>query len=143
MKGISQKRSEGRKWAFAGRHDSGSSPERTPRTRQDLPRRKEPPRRRKVEFQFPGIQGREVFLSGDFNEWNPHIQPLKRSRNGRWKAVLPLMPGRYEFKLLADGAWIEGAACEVRLKGTQYALMLPTEAAPNSFGTLNFAVVVR
>jgi hypothetical protein len=96
-----------------------------------------------VEFQFPGLQAREVFLSGDFNNWNPRLHPLKKTRKGGWSAVLPLPPGRYEFKPLADGEWIEGAACEVRLKGIQFTLMLPTEPAPNSFGTLNFSVVVR
>ncbi len=47
-----------------------------------------------------------VQLAGDFNGWvadGNEMQP-----NGRiWKKVVPLGPGRYEYKYVVDGKWLE------------------------------------
>jgi hypothetical protein len=96
-----------------------------------------------VEFLFSGIEAREVFLCGDFNSWEPHSVPLKKNQMGEWEAVVPLAPGRYEFKTLADGAWIENGGCKARVEGTDFILSLPVESVFNSFGTRNLAVRVR
>jgi Carbohydrate-binding module 48 (Isoamylase N-terminal domain) len=97
----------------------------------------------KLEFLFSGIEAREVFLCGDFNSWDLHALPLEKNLKGEWKAVVPLAPGRYEFKTLADGAWVENGCCEVRMEGTDFTLSLPTESVFNSFGTRNLVVTVR
>jgi hypothetical protein len=97
----------------------------------------------KVEFLFSGIEAREVFLCGDFNSWDLHSLPLEKNLKGEWEAVFPLAPGRYEFKAVADGAWIENGCCEVRVEGTDFTLSLPTESVFNSFGTRNLVVTVR
>jgi hypothetical protein len=98
---------------------------------------------RKLEFYFSGIEAREVFLCGDFNSWDLHALPLERNMKGEWEAVVPLAPGRYEFKTVADGAWVENGCCEVRVEGTDFTLSLPTESVFNSFGTRNLVVTVR
>jgi hypothetical protein len=43
-------------------------------------------------------------VAGTFNDWNTTATPLKKSGDGEWKAELQLLPGRYEYKLLVDGA---------------------------------------
>jgi hypothetical protein len=82
-------------------------------------------------------------LLGDFNAWEPRSFPLERNQNGQWEIVVYLAPARYEFKLVADGAWIENECCHVRLEGTGFTLSLPTETVLNSFGSRNLAVTVR
>ena len=47
----------------------------------------------------------EVFLMGDFNNWNTKIHPMKRNEKGVWTKAVMLPPGRYEYKFLVDGEW--------------------------------------
>jgi hypothetical protein len=98
---------------------------------------------RKLEFHFSGVEAQEVSLCGDFNSWNLHALPLEKNLKGEWEAVVPLAPGRYEFKAVADGAWVENGSCEVRVEGMDFTLSLPTESVFNSFGTRNLVVTVR
>lgn len=45
-----------------------------------------------------------VFLSGSFNNWSTGGLPM--TKNGDlWQVTLPLKPGRYEYKFIADGKW--------------------------------------
>ena len=99
--------------------------------------------RRAIEFHPSEIQARQVYLLGDFNSWEPGSFPLKRNLSGQWEGVFPLAPGRYEFKLFADGAWIESGSCDVRMEGPDFTISLATESVINSFGTQNLAVTVR
>jgi 1,4-alpha-glucan branching enzyme len=59
----------------------------------------------RFEVNCPGA--REVFLAGEFNDWDPAARRMKRVRKGgdAFVAVLDLDPGRYEFKYVADGEW--------------------------------------
>ncbi len=98
---------------------------------------------RKVEFHFFGIEARDVFLCGDFNSWDIHSLPLEKNLEGEWEAVVSLAPGRYEFKTVADGLWIENGYCEVRMEGTDFTLSLPLEWVFNSFGTRNLVFTLR
>ena len=72
----------------------------------------------------PGAK--EVYLAGEFNSWDPQSMPMKRGKDGIWKARTKPHPGRYEYKLMADEVWIEDLA--------------DTEKTGNPFGTKNFAV---
>ncbi|MEW6087884.1 MAG: helix-turn-helix domain-containing protein [bacterium] len=56
------------------------------------------------ELNAPGAN--EVLLIGDFNSWNAPGIPLKKSKNGIWKIDLDLMPGKYEYKFIIDGKWV-------------------------------------
>ena len=47
---------------------------------------------------------REVHVVGEFNNWSTTATPMKRSRNGIFKATVDLPPGRhYQFRYLLDG----------------------------------------
>jgi 1,4-alpha-glucan branching enzyme len=77
----------------------------------------------KVLFEFSAPEAREVCLVGDFNGWDSHANPLKKATNGLWKATLPLAPGRYEYRFLADGQWENDPSCSC--------------CVPNQFGSKN------
>jgi cellulose biosynthesis protein BcsQ len=50
---------------------------------------------------------RQVLVAGDFNNWSPMVTPMHRNgRPGEWTMMLPLMPGRYRYRLVVDGRWM-------------------------------------
>jgi len=77
----------------------------------------------KVIFEFSAPKAQEVFLAGDFNDWDTCTTPMKRDRKGVWKATLSLAPGRYEYRFLADGQWENDPSCSC--------------CVPNQFGSMN------
>ena len=84
--------------------------------------------RRGVRFSLKVPNAKEVFLAGDFNNWNAAANPMKLDADGSWKASLIIPPGRYEFKVLVDGKWREGTKEE--------------QTVSNRFGTLNNVLIV-
>jgi len=68
------------------------------------------PKRRRVQFDFPGGGAGKVFLVGDFNQWRESAHPMKRGDDGVWKKILMLPPGRYEYKFRVDDRWAEDPA---------------------------------
>ena len=86
------------------------------------------PREKNIEFTYDAPKAIEVYLAGEFNAWDIRSLPLKKDKSGVWKTKIRLLPGRYEYKLLADNAW------EKDLSGA--------EVIPNPFGTRNFVVWV-
>ncbi len=84
---------------------------------------------KKVEFSLQAPEAKEVFIAGEFNQWDAQSLPMKRGRDGNWKIRTSLLPGRYEYKFLVDNQWIEG------LPGT--------ELVPNPFGTQNCVLWVE
>jgi chromosome partitioning protein len=50
---------------------------------------------------------RQVLIAGDFNNWSPMVTPMHRNgRAGEWTMKLPLLPGRYRYRLVVDGRWM-------------------------------------
>ena len=84
--------------------------------------------RRRVIFSLKATRAKEVSLLGDFNNWDADATPMKRDKDGIWKAILILSAGRYEFKFLIDGKWREASKTE--------------PSVPNCFGTLNNVLVI-
>jgi len=58
-----------------------------------------------VEFNFYRPEAKEVFLAGDFNDWQGGDVSMSRGKDGYWKASLPLPAGEFKFRYCADGAW--------------------------------------
>ncbi len=82
-----------------------------------------------MEFSFFSPGAINVNIAGEFNGWNTQALPMKKDKEGIWKAKVELTPGRYEYKLFADSVWVED---------------LPnSEAVLNSFGTRNFVISVK
>ncbi len=64
--------------------------------------------RKWVTFVYrPNSPCRKVFLVGSFNRWSPETDRMQRQKDGTFRRRLHLRPGRYEYKFLADGAWLE------------------------------------
>jgi 1,4-alpha-glucan branching enzyme len=59
----------------------------------------------KVVVLLRAPQAKEVFLLGDFNNWDPKTPPMRKNGHGLWKTTMLLTSGRYEYKLLVDGQW--------------------------------------
>jgi 1,4-alpha-glucan branching enzyme len=70
-----------------------------------------------------------VCVAGEFNDWDTQSLPMKKYEDGVWKAKVELLPGRYEYKLLADNAWVEDLS--------------DAETVLNPFGTKNFLMLVK
>ncbi len=60
-------------------------------------------KKRNVTIQFdPGRnEYTTVQIKGDFNGWTAANSPMKLE-NGIWKIIMPLMPGRYQYQIVAD-----------------------------------------
>ncbi len=50
-------------------------------------------------------EAHNLFLTGDFNDWNPYSHPMEKQENGVWEIVLP----KNEY----DGKWLSGAKFKV------------------------------
>lgn len=64
-----------------------------------------------VLFQFDAPAANRVNLAGEFNDWggtligpfDPTIDSMTKNEKGLWQIVIPLKPGRYEYKFVLDG----------------------------------------
>ena len=70
----------------------------------------------------------QVCVAGSFNDWHPTVTPMIRLDDGQWAKELALPPGRYEYRFVVDGEWVDDPAA--------------MELIPNSFGTANAVLVV-
>jgi 1,4-alpha-glucan branching enzyme len=70
---------------------------------------------KKAEFSFMAPDAQSVQLAGDFNAWDPSVNPLKKSSKGVWKVNLKLSPGRYEYRFLVDGTWQNDPQCSAHV----------------------------
>lgn len=59
----------------------------------------------KVTFYTPAsLDAEDVYLVGDFNGWSDTATPMKLLKDGRFKVVLELKPGKeYQFRYLVNG----------------------------------------
>ena len=80
-------------------------------------------KRQKVTFSLEAKNAKEVVLMGEFNNWEPKVHPMKNDGNGIWNKTVMIPPGRYEYKFLADGQWMEDPRNDLK--------------CPNCFGTYN------
>jgi chromosome partitioning protein len=47
-------------------------------------------------------------IAGDFNNWNPSQTPMTRDDNlGVWRACVQVPPGRYRYRLVKNGQWVQ------------------------------------
>ncbi len=80
-----------------------------------------------VEFTLNKPEAKSVHLAGTFNSWDLKRTPLRKAAGG-WNTTLWLPPGRYEYRFVVDGTWMN----DPREEGS----------APNEFGGTNSVVVV-
>ncbi|HVE41865.1 MAG TPA: hypothetical protein VNM14_18370 [Planctomycetota bacterium] len=68
-------------------------------------------------------------IAGDFVQWNPDGVPLHHNGTDEWYVTLELPPGDYQYRLRADGAWIDNPEA--------------TRRVDNPFGSQNCVLTVE
>jgi 1,4-alpha-glucan branching enzyme len=82
-----------------------------------------------VTFIFDSkADAKQVYVAGDFNQWNPSDKKMTKAKDGSWRAKLTLAPGRHQYKFVADGTWLDDPSSK--------------QKECNSFGTVNSVVEV-
>ncbi len=67
------------------------------------------------EFRLIGFeQANSVLLSGTFNEWSTS-GPFLTKVEGGWSVIVPVKPGRHEYKFIVDGSWIKDPNNELKI----------------------------
>jgi 1,4-alpha-glucan branching enzyme len=56
-----------------------------------------------VNFYCVAPDASQVFLTGDFNDWNPVAHPLTRQPDGTWLIQISLNHGHQHYQFLVDG----------------------------------------
>lgn len=56
-----------------------------------------------VTFTFRCNTTRQVYLVGDFNQWDSMGTPMQAGDDGMWYATLKLPPGRHQFRYREEG----------------------------------------
>lgn len=80
-----------------------------------------------LELNHPMAQG--VCIAGSFNNWHPAATEMISRGNGKWTKELTLLPGRYEYRFVVDGQWMDDPNAK--------------ETVPNPFGSSNAVLVVK
>jgi 1,4-alpha-glucan branching enzyme len=88
---------------------------------------KERAREKAVEFRLNMPQAKTVAVVGTFNNWDTGKTPMQKD-GANWKANVPLAPGRYEYRFVADGQWLSDPTAK--------------ESVGNDFGSTNSVLVV-
>ncbi len=61
----------------------------------------------KVTFSVPAKEAKKVVVAGDWNKWSAKAEPLKKLKNGTFKATVDLDADKsYEFKYIVDGDYV-------------------------------------
>jgi 1,4-alpha-glucan branching enzyme len=81
-----------------------------------------------VEFEIHAPEAGEVFLVGDFNDWNSEDYRMRRFKDGSWKKKVKLKPGSYQYRFVVDGEWWTDPANPERQK--------------NEFGSENSVITI-
>ena len=85
---------------------------------------------RRVAVSLDHPSAREIYIAGDFNDWKTTPQSaLTKMPDGQWVTELDLPPGRYRYKFIVDGQWIEDPNNPHR--------------AANAFGTTDSLLIVE
>jgi hypothetical protein len=69
----------------------------------------------KQMFSYRAPTAMSVLLAGDFTHWQSEAIPMKRGKDGLWKATAELDPGVHHYRFLVDGQWQDDPECELRV----------------------------
>ncbi len=82
---------------------------------------------KQVELVLEMPEAQSAAIAGTFNDWNSQQAQMRRDGNA-WKITLPLKPGRYEYRFLVDGQWVNDPKAN--------------ETVENPYGSSNSVLVV-
>lgn len=69
--------------------------------------KEELPKLTEVRFSVFAPDAKEVFLVGEFNNWRADDNSRMSADNGTWQKKLGLTPGKYRYRFVIDGSWVE------------------------------------
>lgn len=73
-----------------------------------------------VTFTLHAEKGKNVFLAGQFNDWNPSAKKMSyKAKDGIYSVSIKLTPGVYEYKYVVDGVWCADPANIDSIKNDQ------------------------
>ncbi len=58
-----------------------------------------------VAFVFLDPKAKEVYVAGQFNNWDTTANPLKKDADGKWSTTIQLEAGKHPYKFIVDGEW--------------------------------------
>lgn len=59
-----------------------------------------------VTFTVHADKGKAVYLSGEFNDWDPAGKKMTyKAKSGIYTASIKLAAGTYQYKFVIDGVW--------------------------------------
>jgi len=58
---------------------------------------------RPTNFLCQAPEAQQVSLIGDFNDWNPAANPMRRMPDGGWHLLMPLKHGHHQYLFCVDG----------------------------------------
>ena len=59
-----------------------------------------------TQFKLYAPKAKKVSLAGDFNKWSTKEHAAKKDTKGNWSTKIALKPGKYEYKFIVDGNWL-------------------------------------
>lgn len=69
--------------------------------------KKELPKLNEVTFSLPAPSAKEVYVTGEFNDWKVDDAFRMEHDKGIWKKRLCLNGGKYRYRFVIDGVWTE------------------------------------
>lgn len=69
--------------------------------------KEELPKLTEVVFSVFAPEAKEVYVSGDFNQWELNDDSRMLSHNGTWSRKIHLNCGNYHYRFVIDGKWTE------------------------------------
>lgn len=60
-----------------------------------------------VSMAFDAPEAKQVYVVGDFNDWKLDENSLMSFENGTWSKRMNLVSGRYRYRFVKDGQWLE------------------------------------
>ncbi len=62
--------------------------------------------KKEVTFTVHADKGKNVFVAGEFNNWDPTAKKMAyKAKDGVYAVSLKLAPGDYQYKFVIDGTW--------------------------------------
>jgi len=80
-----------------------------------------------VVFEIKAPGAKEVQVAGAFNNWDKVL--LEKGADGAFRTTLSLAPGKYEYRFVVDGTWMEDPA--------------NSDTVPNPYGGVNSVLTVK
>lgn len=98
----------------------------------------------RVEFtHMPSSDVDDVFVAGDFNDWDPTAEPLVQNEDGSYSTWLSLPPGSYAYKFVETTGSSQGWSCDANsaLRQCDEGYSWNSECLPNDGGCNSMVVV--